>query len=204
MLLRDNIDALPLNTNADAVYILRSSHYKKRERTMCTAECIQYPPLVTKNAVGKYESIAEREAFLTYFLQEIFRKTSLRPGQLPIISHILEDKTTIGLLPTGGGKSLTYQLSCILQPGIAIVVDPLVSLMIDQVRGLRNLRIDSCDCVNSGMTSSEKAHKLNLLQKGAVLFYVLVAGAIHDAKLPRELGRNDREKSYLLFLWHCR
>ena len=173
LLLRDNIDALPLNTNADAVYILRSSHYKKRERTMCTAECIQYPPLVTKNAVGKYESIAEREAFLTYFLQEIFRKTSLRPGQLPIISHILEDKTTIGLLPTGGGKSLTYQLSCILQPGIAIVVDPLVSLMIDQVRGLRNLRIDSCDCVNSGMTSSEKAHKLNLLQKGAVLFMFL-------------------------------
>ncbi len=173
MLLRDNIDALPLNIKADAVYILRTSHYKKRERTMCTAECIQYPPLVTKNSVGKYESIAEREAFLTYFLQEVFRKASFRPGQLPIISHALEDKTTIGLLPTGGGKSLTYQLSCILQPGIAIVVDPLVSLMVDQVRGLRNLRIDSCDCVNSGMTSSEKAHKLNLLQRGAVLFMFL-------------------------------
>lgn len=173
LLLRDNIDALPLNTNADAVYILRSAHYKKRERTMCTAECIQYPPLVTKNTVGKYDSIPEREAFLTYFLQEVFRKASLRPGQLPIISHALEDKTTIGLLPTGGGKSLTYQLSCILQPGIAIVVDPLVSLMVDQVRGLRNLRIDSCDCVNSGMTSSEKAHKLNLLQRGAVLFMFL-------------------------------
>lgn len=173
LLLRDNIDTLPLNTDADAVYLLRSAHYKKRERTICTAECIQYPALVTKNAVGKYESIAEREAYLTYFLQEVFRKTSLRPGQLPIISHALEDKTTIGLLPTGGGKSLTYQLSCILQPGIAIVVDPLVSLMVDQVRGLRNLRIDSCDCVNSGMTSSEKAHKLNLLQRGAVLFMFL-------------------------------
>lgn len=173
LLLRDNIDALPLSTNADAVYILRSAHYKKRERTMCTAECIQYPPLVTKNSVGKYESIAEREAYLTYFLQEVFRKASLRPGQLPIISHALEDKTTIGLLPTGGGKSLTYQLSCILQPGIAVVVDPLVSLMVDQVRGLRNLRIDCCDCVNSGMTSSEKAQKLNLLQRGSVLFMFL-------------------------------
>lgn len=173
LLLRDNIDAFPLNTNADAVYILRSAHYKKRERSMCTAECIQYPPLVTKNSVGKYESIAEREAILTYFLQEVFRKGSFRPGQLPIISHALEDKTTIGLLPTGGGKSLTYQLSCILQPGIAIVVDPLISLMVDQLRGLRNLRIDSCDCVNSVMTQSEKVQKLNLLQQGAVLFMFL-------------------------------
>ena len=92
---------------------------------------------------------------------------------LPILSHTLADKTTIGLLPTGGGKSLTYQLSCILQPGVSIIVDPLVSLMVDQIRGLRESRIDVCDCVNSLMNAKEKAKKLNLLQNGTVLFMLL-------------------------------
>ena len=68
---------------------------------------------------------------------------------------------------------MTYQLSCILQPGVSIIVDPLVSLMVDQVRGLREARIDACDCVNSGMDAKEKAKKLNMLQNGAVLFMLL-------------------------------
>ena len=173
MLLRDNIDALPLNVDADTVYLIRSSHYKKRERTICAADNIQYPPLVTKDGTGSYVNIKEREDVLTYFLRDIFRKPSFRPGQLPILSHALADKTTIGLLPTGGGKSLTYQLSCILQPGVSIIVDPLVSLMVDQVRGLREARIDACECVNSGMNAKEKAKKLNLLQNGSVLFMLL-------------------------------
>lgn len=173
MFLRDNIDALSLNVDADIVYLIRSSHYSKRERTVCTAENIQYPPLVQKDGTGSYVIIKEREEILTYFLRDIFRKPSFRLGQLPILSHALADKTTIGLLPTGGGKSLTYQLSCILQPGVSIIVDPLVSLMVDQVRGLREARIDACDCVNSGMDAKEKAKKLNMLQNGAVLFMLL-------------------------------
>lgn len=173
ILLRDNIDALPLNVDAGTVYLIRSSHYRKRERMVYTAENIQYPPLVQKDGTGSYMVIKEREEILTYFLRDIFRKPSFRTGQLPILSHALADKTTIGLLPTGGGKSLTYQLSCILQPGVSIIVDPLVSLMVDQVRGLRKARIDTCDCVNSGMSGREKAKKLNLLQNGSVLFMFL-------------------------------
>lgn len=173
ILLRDNIDALPLNVQADTVYLIRSSHYKKKDRTICAAENIIYPPLVTKDTTGKYVSIPERENLLTFFLRNIFRKASFRHGQLPILSHSLSDKTTIGLLPTGGGKSLTYQLSSILQPGVTIVVDPLVSLMVDQVRGLRDVRIDASDCVNSGMDGKEKAKKLNMLQNGSLQFMLL-------------------------------
>lgn len=173
MLLRDNIDALPPNVNAKTIYIIRSSHYKKKERAICSAENIQYLPLVEKDKTGSYKNIKGREGILEYFLRDIFRKPSFRPGQLPILSHALSGKTTIGLLPTGGGKSLTYQLSCILQPGVAIVVAPLVSLMVDQIRSLRDIRIDACDCVNSGMNSEDKTKKLNLLQKGAVLFMLI-------------------------------
>ena len=173
ILLKDGIDALPLPVDTDVVYITRTSHYKKKDRCICTAENIQYPAFVKKDTSGLFVSIKNREETLTYFLQEIFRKPNFRPGQLPILSHALSDKTTIGLLPTGGGKSLTYQLSCMLQPGVSIIVDPLVSLMVDQVRGMRDVRIDACDCVNSVMSGAEKTHKLNLLQKGAVQFMLL-------------------------------
>lgn len=173
VLLRDNIDALPLNLEAETIYLIRTSHYKKKERTICSAENIIYPPFVTKDSTGTFVSIKERESVLTYFLQNIFRKPSFRHGQLPILSYSLSDKTTIGLLPTGGGKSLTYQLSSILQPGVTIVVDPLVSLMVDQVRGLHELRIDASDCVNAGMDGKEKAKKLNLLQNGSLQFMLL-------------------------------
>lgn len=173
LLLRDNVDAMPLAVDSETVYIIRSSHYKKKERTVCSANNIIYPEFVTKDTTGKYIDIEDRKETLTYFLREIFRKFSFRAGQLPILSHSLSDRTTIGLLPTGGGKSLTYQMSSMLQPGVTIVVDPLVSLMVDQVRGLRGIRIDSCDCVNSGMDVREKNKKLNLLQNGSLQFMLL-------------------------------
>ena len=173
MLLRDNIDALPIGVEADTVYIIRTSHYKKKDRCICSADNIVYPPLVKKDSAGVYTNIPERESVLTYFLQNIFRKPGFRHGQLPILSRALSDKTTIGLLPTGGGKSLTYQLSSLLQPGVTIVVDPLVSLMVDQVRGLRDIRIDVCSCVHSGMDVNEKNNQLNMLQNGSLQFMLL-------------------------------
>ena len=173
LLLRDNVDAMPLAVDSETVYIIRSSHYKKKERTVCSANNIIYPEFVTKDTRGKFIDIEDRKETLTYFLREIFRKSSFRTGQLPILSHSLSNRTTIGLLPTGGGKSLTYQMSSMLQPGVTIVVDPLVSLMVDQVRGLREIRIDACDCVNSGMDVREKNEKLNLLQNGSLQFMLL-------------------------------
>lgn len=173
MLLRDNIDAMPLAVDAETIYIIRSSHYKKKERTICSGENIIYPAFVTKDTTGSYVDIEDRKETLTYFLRDIFRKPGFRPGQLPILNRSLSDKTTIGLLPTGGGKSLTYQMSSMLQPGVTIVVDPLVSLMVDQVRGLRDVRIDVSDCVNSGMDVKEKNEKLNLLKNGSLQFMLL-------------------------------
>lgn len=173
MLLRDNIDAMPLVVDAETIYIIRSSHYKKKERTICSGENIIYPAFVTKDTTGSYVDIEDRKETLTYFLRDIFRKPGFRPGQLPILNRSLSDRTTIGLLPTGGGKSLTYQMSSMLQPGVTIVVDPLVSLMVDQVRGLRDVRIDVSDCVNSSMNVKEKNEKLNLLKNGSLQFMLL-------------------------------
>lgn len=79
------------------------------------------------------------EIIITSFLSDFFRKIKLRDGQMPIIRNILAQKTTIGLLPTSAGKSICYQLSSLLTPGITFIIDPIIFLMKDQVLGLSEL-----------------------------------------------------------------
>jgi len=64
--------------------------------------------------------------------------------------------SVIALLPTGAGKSLTYQLSALLQPGITLVVDPIKALMRDQDQNLRNTCIDSTTFINSSISAEER------------------------------------------------
>lgn len=80
----------------------------------------------------------QRRDSLTYFLQYLFRKREFRDGQLPIVSKVLRRQDVIGLLPTGAGKSVTFQLPALLSPGLTLVLDPLKSLMQDQVENLRD------------------------------------------------------------------
>ncbi len=77
----------------------------------------------------------------------------------------------IGLLPTGGGKSLTYQLAGMMQPGTTIVIDPIRSLMIDQYNGLKEIGIDKCEFINSTLSTAERNYNQhNLLAKGQLQF----------------------------------
>lgn len=144
--------------------VIRSSHYfdnsiESSKKVYC-ANLLNYNKLVDKKNDGSYTSIKKFEKNINFFIQNIFRKSSFRPGQLPIISRALQQKPVIGLLPTGGGKSLTYQLPVFLQPGLCLVVDPIKSLMEDQVRVLNNNWIDCCDYINSNLERKEKQSKL--------------------------------------------
>ena len=138
--------------NNDCYFIVRSSSSVYEERILYTTERIKYKPLVEKDSQGNYHNLEQECEHLRYFLNLFFRKEDFRPGQLPILSRALQLKSVIGLLPTGGGKSLTYQLAAMLQPAVTLVVDPLKGLMKDQYDGLRNTGIDCISFINSDIT----------------------------------------------------
>src|SRR5436190_15756903 len=69
-------------------------------------------------------------------LQQVFGYADFRPGQLEIIEAILGGRDAIAVMPTGAGKSLTYQVPARILPGTGLVISPLIALMKDQVDGL--------------------------------------------------------------------
>ena len=69
-------------------------------------------------------------------LKSVFGYDEFRDGQKEIIESILSGRDVLGIMPTGAGKSICYQLPALMLPGITVVVSPLISLMIDQVKSL--------------------------------------------------------------------
>ena len=87
-------------------------------------------------------------------LEKYWGYPAFRPLQEDIIHSVCEGKDTLGLMPTGGGKSITFQVPALAMEGICIVVTPLIALMKDQVDNLRRLGIKAT-AVYSGMTRQE-------------------------------------------------
>ncbi|MBM7617067.1 ATP-dependent DNA helicase RecQ [Weissella uvarum] len=97
-------------------------------------------------------------------LKEKFGFDDFRPGQAEIISALLENKNALGMLPTGGGKSLIYQMMGYLRPGTVVIVTPLLSLMQDQVSRFNYMGEKSVIALSSLMDAQEKysvLHHLN-------------------------------------------
>jgi len=117
-----------------------------------------------------YNVTDEDKSILEFFLDNIFDKPSFREGQFPIISNSLNRKDTIGLLPTGGGKSLCYQLSCLLQPSINFVVCPIKSLMYDQNDNLVKTLITNVSFITSDLEADERREIEINFEKGRYLF----------------------------------
>jgi ATP-dependent DNA helicase RecQ len=107
---------------------------------------------------------------LEFFLDNIFDKQHFREGQFPIIANALNRKDTIGLLPTGGGKSICYQLPCLLQPSINFVVCPIKSLMYDQYENLRNMLITNVAWITSDLEGDDRRKVESDFERGKYLF----------------------------------
>jgi ATP-dependent DNA helicase RecQ len=105
-------------------------------------------------------------------LKETFGYDTFRPLQNEVIENVLAGKDTLAVMPTGGGKSLCYQIPSLLFDGLTVVVSPLISLMKDQVEQLRAFGVPSL-FLNSTLSPQEYQENMNYVRKGEVkLLYV--------------------------------
>ncbi len=113
-----------------------------------------------------------KRALIHDILKRYWGYDSFRPRQEEIIMSVLDGRDTLGLLPTGGGKSLTFQVPAMVFEGITVVVTPLISLMKDQVDNLRAAGIRAV-CLHSGLSRAEHRLALDRCRLGkAKLMYV--------------------------------
>lgn len=99
-------------------------------------------------------------------LKKYFGYDYFREGQETLIDAILSGRDVLGIMPTGAGKSLCYQIPALLLPGITLVISPLISLMKDQVQTLNQAGIHAA-YINSSLTENQIAKALQLAAKGA-------------------------------------
>ena len=114
----------------------------------------------------------------TYFGYDTFRL-----GQEEIIDQILSGRDVLAVMPTGAGKSLCYQLPALLMPGITVVVSPLISLMMDQVKALNEAGVHAA-YINSSLTETQITKALELAASGR---YKIIYVAPERLETPRFL-----------------
>ncbi|GGI12207.1 RecQ family ATP-dependent DNA helicase [Gottfriedia solisilvae] len=107
---------------------------------------------------------------LKQLLKEKFGYESFRKNQHDIINDLIHQKDVLAMLPTGGGKSLLYQFSGLLLPGLVVIVSPLLSLMEDQVEQLRAFGEKRVIALNSFRSFEQKKHLLQNLQSYKYIF----------------------------------
>ncbi len=113
-------------------------------------------------------------------LRKYFGHEAFRPGQEVMVNALTHHRDALGVMPTGGGKSLCYQIPALLLPGITLVVSPLISLMKDQVAALKSAGVPAA-YINSSLTGEQIRTVYARTRKGAYkLIYVAPRAAGND------------------------
>ncbi len=133
-------------------------------------------------------------------LRDVFGYHDFRPGQLEVIDAVLEGRDCIAVMPTGAGKSLTFQLPARLLDGAVVVVSPLISLMKDQVDALRSLGFRAAE-INSSLDFDERRRRLAALRRGEYELVYLAPEAL-DGSL-REFVRTCPVSLLVVDEAHC-
>ena len=124
----------------------------------------------------EYSSSGSSEKSPEYYLKNIFGYKEFRPLQKEIIQNVIQGRDTLAVLPTGGGKSLCYQIPSLMMKGLTLVVSPLIALMQDQVSQLEQFGINAL-YLNSSLEYEEYVNCCRKIREGNVkLLYVSPEG----------------------------
>ncbi|MBN2280290.1 MAG: ATP-dependent DNA helicase RecQ [Candidatus Marinimicrobia bacterium] len=188
--------------NAQEVITIRSAQYIEADRRICTGSLLQYNPFSVrgKNEINNHwETDTISTNNLEYFLQSIFRKITFRDHQIPILNIALQCQSVIGLLAPGSGKSITYQLSAFLQPGICMIVSPTKSLIKNQVDSLQNNRIDICSSLCNFFDSIHRDELFEQLIAGNIQFLHILPDQLRTREFREILREMHRAGQYFSY-----
>jgi len=134
---------------------------------------------------------------LKYVLNNLFPDLEdYRDGQPQIIKNVLMRNDTIGILPTGTGKSLCYQLSAMLQPGVSVVIVPIISLMIDQQESMNRRQINHVNAISSATSGEEKDRIINGFRDGRYQFLWISPERFQNAAFRNTLAEINRKMNF--------
>jgi ATP-dependent DNA helicase RecQ len=144
------------------------------------------------------------DATIHDYLKKYFGFDTFKGNQEPILKNVLAGRDTFVLMPTGGGKSLCYQLPAVMKPGTAIVISPLIALMKNQVDAMRNFSTDDdvAHFLNSSLTKTESTRvKKDVLSGKAKLLYVAPESLTKDENI--DFLKNIEISFYAIDEAHC-
>ena len=124
----------------------------------------------------------------TTVLHNRFKLPSFRPGQEAVIDALLQGQSSLAVFPTGGGKSLCYQLPALMLDGLTLVVSPLIALMKDQVDALKALGIDAAR-LDSSLGKEETAEIYSSLQNGSLKLLYVSPERLKNERFVQRLGQ---------------
>jgi len=123
-------------------------------------------------------------------LQEVFGYGAFRGPQEEIVEHVLAGGSALVLMPTGGGKSLCYQIPALCRPGTGVVISPLIALMQDQVEALRQVGVRAA-ALHSAQEASETATAWRALRSGELDLLYLSPERLMAGDCMERLGEGD-------------
>ena len=129
-------------------------------------------------------------------LKKFFGHSNFREGQLEIINNILAKKDTLAILPTGGGKSICFQIPAIIfgqnkkSPQITIVISPLISLMKDQVDSLSSRGIPAC-YINSSLSQKQQLETFELIKLNKIKIIYVSPERLKSKKFIQLIKKTD-------------
>jgi len=125
---------------------------------------------------------------LTELLSSVFGFSAFRPGQEEIVDAVTAGRDVLAIMPTGGGKSLCFQLPALARPGLTVVISPLIALMRDQVRGLREAGVEA-GALTSGNTEDETDAVWRALEAGTLKLLYIAPERLASGGTARMLSR---------------